>query len=117
MNKHIVIAILCVLVLAGCAAGFLDKISSKYEFLLRIADLAKATINEDHEIDWVALEQIGKTWGVDVKTPTEAFVQAASELKVAYKAIYAAIGNSRTLTDTEERQALNHVLRKMDWED
>ena len=116
MKKHLVIWILCGIFIIGCSTAFLDKISAKYEFLLRLADLAQATVKEDHEIDWAALEHMGKTYGIDVKTPTEEFLVAAGALKAAYKDLYAAVDDARNITEHEEREELRKVLQRMELE-
>ena len=106
--------ILCFVFLSviSCNVNDLYHAVDEYAFLVRLADLTKAVIDDSHSIDWAALQQLQLRYHVDLVEPTNRFLVAADELKRAYTELHESI--AREERNIAAIRALSEALYKLD---
>lgn len=108
--KQLVIIGMITISLLSCRVEDLYHAVDQYAFLVRIADLTQAILDDSSSVDWEALQQLQLRYKVDLVGPTNRFYVAALELKEAYTELQEAIAQEeyninqiRALSDALEQ--------------
>lgn len=108
---QLAIVLMITLTLLSCRPSDLVTIVDQYDYVVRLADLTRAVINENYTIDWKALKRLETRYDVELVGPTDTFLVAAENLKDAYKELQQKIAAEQQ--HTQEMQALERALKQI----
>lgn len=110
MKKILLIAIIYLSVLS-CQPMDLYHAVDQYDYIVRLADLARAVVDENYTVDWDGLTRLSQKYEIDLRTPTWNFINASNDLRAAYRQLQGKI--DAEYQNKNEVEALSRALRKL----
>ena len=107
----IVLITMIVISVLSCNPQDLMNAVDRYDFVIRLADLAKAVLDDDFTVDWEGLQRLQLRYDVNLVEPTTNFLISASNLRAAYKELAEKINveEQSRLTEQELSRALQRI--------
>ena len=109
MKYLIVCSFLIFMSVMSCTVQDLTHVVDQYDAILRLADLARAVMDDDFSVDWESLQRLQVRYDVNLIEPTTNFLMSASNLRAAYKELQQKIENDEYLVTSD--QELSRALK------